>query len=189
VADLIAFCGGFATRPARLVNGGPMMGQPLPSLEVPVVKGTSGILALSPAETNEAPEGPCVRCGACVSACPCGLVPVEMAANIRHDRLEAAARLGVGDCIGCGSCAWVCPSHIPLVQYFQYANGALSAQERERRKHAKTASLAEAHMRRLERVAAAKAAAKAAGQAARKTQPAPAPAPTPAQAPRDRADA
>jgi electron transport complex protein RnfC len=168
VADVIAFCGGLTSQPARLINGGPMMGQPLPSLEVPVVKGTAGILALAASEVNDAPEGPCIRCGSCVDACPCGLVPVEMVAFIRKDNLQGAARLGVGDCIGCGSCSWVCPSHIPLVQYFQYANGVLSDQERERRKTARTKSLAEAHALRLEKVAAAKAAA----QAARKAQPA-----------------
>jgi len=156
VSDLVAFCGGLATTPWRLVNGGPMMGAPLSSLEVPVVKGTSGILALTAEETNDQPASPCIRCGECVTICPCGLVPVEMAAFIRKDHLDDAAKLGVQDCFSCGSCSWVCPSHIPLVQYFNYAKGMLSAQAREARKNERVKTLAEARTERLEKAAEAR---------------------------------
>ncbi len=168
VSELIAFCGGFNSEPSRLVNGGPMMGQPLPSLEVPVVKGTSGILALTPEEVNDAAPGPCIRCGTCVTICPCGLSPLEMAAFIRNDKLDAAARLGVQDCVSCGSCSWICPSHIPLVHYFNYAKGMLMEQNREERKIERTKTLAEEHATRIERAAAAKQAAMAAKLAAGK---------------------
>lgn len=156
VADLVEFCGGFATRPERLVNGGPMMGQPLPSLAVPVVKGTAGILALAAGDVNFQPASPCIRCGQCITVCPSGLVPVEMADFIRKDNLKGAARLGVSDCISCGSCSWVCPSHLPLVHYFSYAIGALDAQERERRKNEHIKILAEARQGRLEAATAVK---------------------------------
>ncbi len=168
VAELVAFCGGFKSEPSRLVNGGPMMGQPLPSLDVPVVKGTSGILALTPAEVNDAQAGPCIRCGTCVTICPCGLSPVEMAAFIRKDKLDVAARLGVQDCVSCGSCSWICPSHIPLVHYFNYAKGMLMEQNREERKIERTKTLAEAHAIRLEQAALAKKAAMDAKLAAAK---------------------
>jgi len=166
LSDLIDFCGGFALRPERIINGGPMMGQPLPSLDVPVVKGTSGILALTAEEINDNPTSPCIRCGTCVTICPCGLSPVEMAAFIRKDNLETAAKLGVMDCISCGSCSWVCPSHIPLVHYFNYAKGTLNDQDRERRKNDRVKTLAEAHTIRVEKVAEAKKAALAAKKAA-----------------------
>jgi len=166
VSDLINFCGGFASQPARMVNGGPMMGQPLPSLEVPVVKGMSGILALTAAETNEHPVQACIRCGTCVTICPCGLVPVEMAAFIRKDHLDVAAKLGVMDCVSCGSCSWICPSHIPLVHYFNYAKGMLNAQDREKRKNDRVKVASEAHILRLEKAAEAKRAADAARKAA-----------------------
>jgi len=155
VNDLLAFCGGVKDA-RRIISGGPMMGQPLPSLEVPVVKGTSGILALTARETNEAPTQPCIRCGTCVTICPCGLVPVEMASFIRHERLDEAAGIGVLDCVSCGSCSYICPSHIPLVHFFAYAKGRINALDRERRKQQQTKALVEAHNARLERVAQAK---------------------------------
>ncbi|MBK1717101.1 electron transport complex subunit RsxC [Thiocystis violacea] len=160
VSDLIDFCGGFSQRPERIIQGGPMMGTPLPNLDVPVVKGTSGILALTAAEINERPADPCIRCGACVNICACGLTPVELAAHIRHDDLEGAAKLGLADCVSCGSCSWVCPSHIPLVHYFNYAKGALNARDREQRKTERTKTLVEANAARQERIAAQRAAAR-----------------------------
>ena len=172
VSDLVEFCGGFAVRPERLVNGGPMMGQPLPSLDVPVVKGTSGILALTAEEINDRPTNPCIRCGTCVTICPCGLSPVEMSAFIRKDNLENAAKLGVMDCISCGSCSWVCPSHIPLVHYFNYAKGMLNDQERERRKNDRVKTLVEARLIRIEKVAEARKAALAAKKPAAAATPA-----------------
>lgn len=162
VADLVEFCGGLAEEPVRLVNGGPMMGQPLPSLDVPVVKGMSGILALAASEVNEGPENPCIRCGSCVSICPCGLVPAEMASFIRKDMLENAANLGVRDCVSCGSCSWICPSRLPLVHYFNYAKGVLNAQERDRNRLERVKKMVEAHNQRLEKATAAAAAKRAA---------------------------
>jgi electron transport complex protein RnfC len=156
VEDLIAFCGGIDKGTRRLVSGGPMMGQPIPDLAVPVVKGMSGILALLPGEVNEQPTQPCVRCGTCVSICPCGLVPLEMAALIRNEHLEEAAGIGLQDCVSCGSCSYICPSHVPLVHYFNYAKGRLAALDRERRKAEQTKALVEAHNARLEWVAQAK---------------------------------
>lgn len=167
VQALIDFCGGFAGEPEHLVNGGPMMGQPLPSVEAPVVKGMSGILALTKAEVNAHPQQACIRCGACVGVCPCGLVPLEMAAYIRADKLDGAARLGVNDCMSCGSCSWICPSHLPLVHYFNYAKGALAAEAREQRKIDQTRTLAELRTARLERAEQERKAAAAARKAAR----------------------
>ena len=177
LSDLIEFCGGFGQRPERLINGGPMMGQPLPNLDVPVVKGTSGILALTAEEINDRPTSPCIRCGTCVTICPCGLSPVEMSSFIRKDNLEFAAKLGVMDCISCGSCSWVCPSHIPLVHYFNYAKGMLNDQDRDHRKNDRVKTLVEARIIRIEKVAEAKKVAMAAKK--------PAAAATPASPPTD----
>ncbi|WP_448190863.1 electron transport complex subunit RsxC [Azospirillum sp. sgz301742] len=174
VSDLVSFCGGLSRPPKRVVNGGPMMGAPLPSLDVPVVKGTSGILALTAEETNEQPSQPCIRCGTCVTICPCGLVPVEMAAFIRKDHIDVAAKLGVRDCVSCGSCSYICPSHIPLVHYFNYAKGLLNDLDREARKRDHISVQVETRRARLEKIAEAKRAA-AAAREAQKAAPAAAP--------------
>ena len=154
--NLIAYCKGFHDEPARLISGGPMMGQPLPSTRVPVVKGSNGLLALTAAEVSEQQEMPCIRCGSCVRACPCGLVPLSMASTIRSGSLDASVNLGLLDCIGCGSCAYVCPSHIPLVQFFNYAKGELASRQRAQHKQGETKRLIEARTQRMEAIKAAK---------------------------------
>lgn len=156
VSQLVEACGGLIEEPERLLSGGPMMGQPLASLDVPVVKGTSGILALSRKETATSETMPCIRCGSCVNACPCGLLPLEMASRARAGDLQGAADFGLTDCVSCGSCSYVCPSHIPLVQYFNYAKGALTEQQRAKYKQDETKRLAEARAERMEKIAKAK---------------------------------
>lgn len=173
VQALFDACGGFSTTPARLVLGGPMMGHQLTHTSVPVVKGSGGVLALTQGEIGRSQPAPCIRCASCVRACPVGLLPLEMAARIRTDDLDAAVGLGLKDCIGCGSCSYVCPSSIPLVHYFNYAKGALMAQARSKLKQEATRKLAEERTARMERIArereeaaAARKAAKAAKEAA-----------------------
>jgi len=149
---LVDHCGGFTTEPARLVSGGPMMGQPLPSTRVPTVKGSNGLLALTEEETNRRETMPCIRCASCVQACPCGLVPLEMAAHARVGDLEGVVNLGLMDCIGCGSCSYVCPAYIPLVQYFNYAKGEMAARGRAKQKQTETKRLTEHRTLRMEAI-------------------------------------
>jgi len=156
VSALLDACGGLREEPARLLSGGPMMGQPLPGTQAPIVKGTSGILALTQMEVASKPAMPCIRCGSCVTVCPCGLLPLEMAARARIGDLQGAADFGLTDCVSCGSCSYVCPAHIPLVQYFNYAKGALTEQQRAKHKQEETKRLAAARNERMERQAAAK---------------------------------
>ncbi|MES9990848.1 MAG: electron transport complex subunit RsxC [Candidatus Thiodiazotropha sp.] len=156
LSHLIDFCGGFKEEPTRLISGGPMMGQPLPSTRVPAVKGSNGLLALTASESESGEEMPCIRCASCVQACPCGLVPLEMAAHIRAGGLDNSVKLGLLDCIACGSCSYACPSHIPLVQYFNYAKGELAARQRAQHKQGETKRLAEARSERMEAIKRAK---------------------------------
>jgi electron transport complex protein RnfC len=151
LSDILAFCGHRPERTARYVMGGPMMGDALPHAQVPLVKRTSGILALSPEEVRASDTRPCIRCSRCVSACPVGLLPLEMMARIRAGQLEASLGFGLKDCISCGSCSYVCPSHIPLVHYFKYANGELIARQQAQHKSEQTKRLAEEKQQRLER--------------------------------------
>jgi electron transport complex protein RnfC len=150
VSEVIAHCGGFRAPPARLLMGGPMMGHALPSAEVPVVKGSNGLIALDVGELSVRRAGACIRCGRCVDACPIGLMPSEMAARIRVGNLTGAVSYGLVDCIGCGSCAYVCPAHIPLAHYFNHARGELAERQRSEHKANETRKLAEARTARRE---------------------------------------
>ena len=156
VNDLLDYCGGFSEQPSQLLSGGPMMGQPIPDTKIPVVKGFNGIIALTARETAMKPVMPCIRCASCVNACPCGLVPLEIAAHTRNGDLQGAVDRGLLDCIACGSCAYVCPAHIPLVQYFNYARGELTTRQRAQHKQAETRRLAEQRAVRIEQQKKAK---------------------------------
>jgi electron transport complex protein RnfC len=137
---------------------------------VPIVKGCAGILALNEDEISVPEATPCIRCGTCTSVCPIGLLPLEMAANIRVDNLKGAAGLGLSDCISCGCCAYVCPSHIPLVQYFTHAKGELWAQDRSKLRNEATKRLAAERAERMERETKEKAVAAARRKAERAAQ-------------------
>ncbi|MCW8836906.1 MAG: electron transport complex subunit RsxC [Rhodospirillales bacterium] len=151
ISHLIAFCGGLTEEPDKLMIGGPMMGQPLPSTDVPVIKGCNAVLALTAEETARGKAMPCIRCGVCVDVCPCGLVPLDMAALIRKEDLSAADGIGLNDCLSCGSCSYACPSHIPLVQYFNYAKGRMKIVEVEKQQQEVHKRLSEQRAVRLER--------------------------------------
>lgn len=156
ISELLAACGGTTEETARLLGGGPMMGQPLADTSAPIVKGSGAVLALSQEEVAEKPIMPCIRCGRCVQACPCGLLPLDMAAHSRKGDMDGAINIGLMDCVSCGSCSYVCPSHIPLVQYFNHAKGAARQQQQTKQKQDHTKQLAVARSERMERQAQAK---------------------------------
>lgn len=156
VADVLAHCGGLAEEPDRLLLGGPMMGQPIQNLRVPVVKGTSGILALTKAETPDRDTMPCIRCGRCVQACPVGLTPFELNARIQADDLDGAGKVGLLDCITCGCCSFTCPANLPLVQTIHFAKGKLAEQQGRKHQQEQSKRLAAARKAREEAAAEAK---------------------------------
>ncbi len=114
--DLIEFCGGLAPDAARAIAGGPMMGFALLGLDVPVTKGTSGVVVLTAADARRAEETNCVRCGRCVDVCPLNLVASRIALAARAKDWTLARRYHIAACMECGCCAYVCPAAIPLVQ-------------------------------------------------------------------------
>ena len=156
ISDLLGFCDGMEGEMDRLLLGGPMMGQPMTSARAPIVKGSNGVLALTKAETPREKSAPCIRCGTCVSVCPCGLTPLEMYGRIKADTLDEAVAIGLMDCVGCGSCSYVCPSNIPLIQAFSYAKGALTAQARAKHKAEEAKRLTAARDERMAKIAQAK---------------------------------
>ena len=117
-ADVIGFCGGFTGERGKLVMGGPMMGLAQYTAQVPVVKATSGILALR-GETlfkGEPPRFTCIRCGRCVSHCPMNLMPYMLGSYSDAGMWTQLEDFYVDDCIECGCCAYICPTKNPLVQ-------------------------------------------------------------------------
>ena len=121
--DIIEYCGGFCNAPEKIINGGPMMGYAQASLDIPVVKGVSGILALTrDALCPEDAESACIRCGKCVSVCPIGLIPSMLSVlGERAKFAEAKEKYGLLNCIECGSCAYICPAKRNIVQYIRYS--------------------------------------------------------------------
>jgi electron transport complex protein RnfC len=123
--DLFAACGGLTDDAHEIVMGGPMMGVSQHDLDVPVLKGTTGVVVLRRDETKKAATYPCIRCGHCLDACPVFLNPQllgSLARTSRHDEMEAEH---LWDCMLCGCCSYVCPSHIPLSQMFAASRTAL----------------------------------------------------------------
>jgi electron transport complex protein RnfC len=114
---------GVADDVGQVFLGGPMMGQALPSLDIPITKGTSGFVAFRRDQAlREQPEYPCINCGYCVNACPLFLNPARLGLLALNGRVdEMAEGYNLMDCFECGSCAYVCPAHIPLVQRFRGA--------------------------------------------------------------------
>jgi len=102
--------------------GGPMMGVSVSNLDISIVKGTSGIVAFSNKDTKEKPIYPCIKCGACVDACPIFLNPSKLGILAKSESYDVmTSDYNLMDCFECGSCSYVCPSNIPLVQYFRLA--------------------------------------------------------------------
>ena len=119
VSAIVDYCGGLRPETRQVIMGGPMMGMPQKSLDVPVLKGTSGILAMTEVFRATAQEYPCIRCARCLEACPMFLNPTRIAHLSKFERVDDLLEYNVLDCFECASCSYVCPSNIPLVQWIR----------------------------------------------------------------------
>jgi len=122
ISHLIVECGGLKEEGVKVLSGGPMMGFAISSLDIPVTKGTSGIVALTEREISHAESfGPCIRCGRCIDACPMGLMPSMLSVYAEKGFYEGAKEYNLFDCFECGCCTYVCPSKRPIVQLVRLA--------------------------------------------------------------------
>ncbi|MDD2736422.1 MAG: electron transport complex subunit RsxC [Desulfuromonadaceae bacterium] len=126
-SELIAQSGGTVGEVERVISGGPMMGKTVFSPDVPIVKGSSGIVVLTKPTGQSRTEYPCVRCAKCVDVCPAFLEPTSIVKLAKRNKWDEAETANVMSCIECGSCVYVCPAQIPLVQYIRRAKQAVLA--------------------------------------------------------------
>jgi len=132
--EVLRFCGGLRATTKSVIMGGPMMGQPVGSLDIPVVKGTSGILAFTEEEVSSHNELPCIRCGRCLAACPHFLNPSRLGRLAKARRFDEMRAYRLMDCVECGACSYACPSEIPLVQLIRTAKKESHQRKRKQQK-------------------------------------------------------
>lgn len=118
-------CGGLKENVVKLISGGPMMGMAMPSLDFPVVKTSSSVLAMTKDDVENMQTTACIRCGKCVDACPENLVPQLMAQSVMAKNFDRFVELNGMECIECGCCTYVCPAKRPLTQNFKIAKVAV----------------------------------------------------------------
>jgi len=128
LSALIEHCGGLTPEAHRVVIGGPMMGAVQKSLDVPILKGSSGVLCLDAGAPEPAREYACIRCARCLEACPMFLNPTRLAQLTRAERVEELESHHLLSCFECAACSYVCPSRIPLVQWMRMGKAMLRKQ-------------------------------------------------------------
>lgn len=133
IAALIEAAGGLPENTGKIIGGGPMMGRALLSLDVPVTKGSSGVLILDREEAVRKPMRDCIRCAKCVGVCPMGLNPAFLMRDTLYKSWETAEKGNVVDCIECGSCSFTCPANRPLLDYIRQAKKTVMGIQRARK--------------------------------------------------------
>jgi electron transport complex protein RnfC len=129
---VLEFAGGINMQPAKILLGGPMMGMAQSSLDVPIMKNTSGVLLLAKEEIAQYSSHPCIRCGRCADVCPMLLMAGTLSLMIESENFDLAEYTNVMDCIECGSCAYVCPALRPLVQHMKRGKAEVIANKQQK---------------------------------------------------------
>lgn len=125
IKDIVDFCGGYISEPAKLLFGGPMMGFALDSDSLAVTKRNNAILAFDSDFAKKTGDNPCIRCGRCAMVCPMSLVPTQIERFTKNETTDQLKTSGVEVCMECGSCTFACPAHRPLVQHMRHAKSML----------------------------------------------------------------
>ena len=125
VGELIKECGGFKEEPRKVLYGGPMMGIALPDLTSPILKQTNAVIFMGEKEATPPPVTPCIKCGACIEACPLSLDPVAISKAYKAGEPDTLERLKVEVCMECGCCSYVCPAKRNIVQRNKMAKSML----------------------------------------------------------------
>jgi electron transport complex protein RnfC len=132
VRKLLEAAGGLPENTGKIINGGPMMGKAISNIDVPVVKGMSGIIVIPLEESMREGTKPCIRCSKCVSACPLGLEPYLLMTLSEKSLFERAEKERITDCMECGSCSYTCPASRPLLDYIRLGKANVIRMIRER---------------------------------------------------------
>ena len=146
ISFVVKQLGGYSEKAERLIMGGPLMGFPLASDDMPIIKATNCILATSLGALSLASESrgsfrsemPCIRCNQCADACPVNLLPQQLYWYAKARDFEKTMEHNLSDCIECGVCSYVCPSTIPLVDYFKFAKSEVRSQRLSQQKASKS---------------------------------------------------
>ena len=134
ISKLIEAAGGLPEDTGKVIGGGPMMGKALTNTNIPVTKGTSGILLMRQEESARKEYRNCIRCSKCVSVCPMGLEPYYLMLLGEHNKLEMLESEKIMDCIECGSCSFTCPANRPLLDVIRLAKARTGQMIRSRKK-------------------------------------------------------
>lgn len=132
VSALVEAAGGMPEGTEKVIMGGPMTGKSITSFDVPIAKGSGGIIFISAADARRLAVSNCIRCSRCVGACPMGLEPYLLEKLVQAEKWEDAEREGIMDCIECGSCNFACPSNRPILDWIRLGKGRVGAIRRSR---------------------------------------------------------
>lgn len=123
IGKLIEYAGGLPEDTGKIISGGPMMGKAIANTDIPVTKGSSGILIIPSLESRRKAMRSCIRCSKCVNVCPMGLIPSFLMNVTEYSEWDKAEKFNITDCIECGSCSYVCPADRPLLDYIRIGKG------------------------------------------------------------------
>ena len=129
--ELLEASGGFKTEPEKIISGGPMMGQALFNLEIPVTKTSSALTCMTKDEVAIHAPSACIRCGRCVSVCPSHVVPQMMMDAAERSDIERFTALNGMECCECGCCTYGCPAKRPLTQAFKEMRKVVAASRKK----------------------------------------------------------